>query len=50
MKTNIHPIRASLAVGAWGATIYFLIVGVSVPDAWWAVVAMISTFYFTGQD
>ena len=47
---KIHPIRASLAVGGWGATIYFLIAGIVIPDAWWAIVATITTFYFTSND
>lgn len=43
----IHPIRAALAVAAWGATIYMLVVGIPPPDAWWAIVSGVSVFYFT---
>jgi len=49
--SKIHPIRAALAVGAWGATIYFLAANIVIPDAWWAIVATVSTFYFvTAED
>lgn len=48
MFNKIHPIRAALALVAWGATVYFLLVGIDIPDAWWAIVGGISVFYFTG--
>ena len=49
--SKLHPIRAALAIGAWGATIYFLASSIVIPDAWWAIVATVSTFYFvTAED
>lgn len=45
---KIHPIRAALAISAWGATIYFITVGITLSEAWWALVGGISVFYFTG--
>jgi len=47
---KIHPVRAVLAVAAWGATIYFLAVDISMPDAWWAIVGAVSVFYFTSSS
>lgn len=41
-----HPVRGLLAVSSWLATIYFLAVGIIIPDAWWAIVAGINVFYF----
>jgi len=43
---KIHPIRATLAVAAWLATIAFLVLKIEIPDAWWSIVAAITTFYF----
>ncbi len=39
-------VRPTLAISAWLATIGFLAAGIAVPDAWWALVAAVSTFYF----
>ncbi len=39
-------IRPALALSSWGATIAFLATRITIPDAWWALVAAISTFYF----
>lgn len=39
-------VRPFLAISCWAATIAFLATGINVPDAWWALVAAISTFYF----
>lgn len=39
-------VRPFLAISCWAATIAFLSAGMSVPDAWWALVAAVSTFYF----
>jgi len=48
MWNKIHPVRATLAVTGWLATIFFLWIGVELPEAWWALVSAISVFYFTG--
>jgi len=45
---GVHPVRAFLAVLAWGATVYFLAVGIEIPGAWWAIVGVVSTHYFEG--
>lgn len=45
---QIHPIRATLAVLGWLATIYMAIMQIPIAEAWWALVAGISVFYFTG--
>ena len=47
---KIHPIRATLALSSWIATIYFLAVGIELPEVWWALVTGVSVFYFTTQD
>lgn len=39
-------VRPTLAISAWLATIAFLVMGVSIPDAWWSTVATLTTFYF----
>jgi hypothetical protein len=39
-------VRPFLAISCWCATIAFLSAGMGVPDAWWALVAAVSTFYF----
>ena len=43
---KVHPIRASLAISGWLATIAFLLLGIEIPEAWWALVSAISVFYF----
>ncbi len=45
MGTKIHPIRAALAVIALAATIYMLIAGLAIPDAWWIIVTGLTLFY-----
>ena len=42
---DIHPIRACLAIGAVGATIYMVIAGMAIPDAWWVIVTGLALFY-----
>jgi len=39
-------VRPTLAISSWIATIIFLATGVNIPEAWWALIAAISTFYF----
>jgi len=39
-------VRPFLAIVSWCATIAFLVMGIQIPDAWWAVVSAITTFYF----
>ncbi len=39
-------VRPFLALSSWCATIAFLVLGTHIPDAWWAVVSAITTFYF----
>jgi hypothetical protein len=39
-------VRPFLAISCWAATIAFLAAGMDVPEAWWALVAAVSTFYF----
>jgi hypothetical protein len=39
-------VRPLLALSSWVATIAFLATNVAIPEAWWAIVAAISTFYF----
>ena len=45
-------VRPCLALSAWLATIGFLAARFEIPDAWWALVAAIQTFYFVqrGQE
>ncbi len=42
---KIHPIRALLAIAAVGATIYMVIAGTVIPDAWWIIVTALALFY-----
>lgn len=39
-------VRPTLAISAWLATIAFLSRGIPIPDAWWSIVAALTTFYF----
>ena len=39
-------VRPALALGAMGGTLLFLLLGVSIPDAWWGTLSTIITFYF----
>jgi len=39
-------VRPVLAISTWGATIFFMAKGTTIPDAWWALVGTITTFYF----
>jgi len=41
----IHPIRASLAIGSLAATVYFIVVDISIPDAWWVIVTGLALWY-----
>lgn len=43
---GIHPVRASLALIAWLITGYMMVVNIPIVDAWWAIVGMVSAFYF----
>ena len=48
---DIRPIvRAVLAVGAVGATIYMLIAGIDMHDGWWVAVGAIIAFYFATKE
>ena len=42
-------VRPTLAVSSWIATIIFLRYGVEIPDAWWALLGAITTFYFVNR-
>ena len=42
---KVHPIRAILALSSLAATVYFLVVGVVIPDAWWIIVTALCLFY-----
>lgn len=42
---KMHPVRALLAITALAATIYMLIVGTPIPDAWWVIVTGLALFY-----
>ncbi len=44
-KLKVHPIRAALAVISLLATIYMLVFGVAIPDAWWIIVTGLALFY-----
>jgi len=46
---KIHPVRATLAISSWFATIGFLAFGIAIPDAWWAIVSGINVFYFVAS-
>lgn len=43
---EVHPIRAILAVTGWFATVGFLATGIEMPEAWWAMLGVVSVFYF----
>jgi hypothetical protein len=43
-------VRACLALAAIGATIAQLFLRPDIPDAWWAIMASISTYYFTQRE
>ena len=45
---TIHPIRATLAISSLGATIYMLIQGIEIPDAYWVIVTGLALFYVEG--
>lgn len=47
---KLHPIRAALAVITIGVTAYLLIEGIEVPDAWWAFLGVVGTFYFMSNQ
>jgi len=42
---KIHPVRAALAVISLLSTIYMLIAGLQIPDAWWIIVTALALFY-----
>ena len=46
---GIHPVRAGIAIAVVAATIYFMIVGVAVVDAWWAILGSVVAFYFVSN-
>jgi len=43
-------VRPTLAISGWLATIYFLAAGIAIPDAWWAIVAAFSAYYFAARS
>lgn len=45
MIKDIHPIRATLAIGSIGVTAFMMITGIAVPDAWWVIVTGLSLWY-----
>lgn len=45
MWDKIHPIRATLAIVSVFATIYMVIFGTAIPDAWWVIVTGLALFY-----
>lgn len=48
-RLKVHPIRATLAISGWLATIAMLFVGTDIPDAWWGALGSVTTFYFMGS-
>ena len=42
---KIHPVRAILAISSLGATVYMLVTGLIIPDAWWIIVTALCLFY-----
>lgn len=49
--TNIHPIRATLAISVWGVIIYLSVVGQPVSDGLWVIATAITALYFaTAED
>jgi len=46
---HIHPVRAAIALAATLGTIYFIIAGISISEAWWGVLGVVVAFYFTNQ-
>ena len=51
MLDKIHPIRATLAISAWGAILYMAIAGHTIPDGLWVMAAAITGLYFgTAED
>ena len=44
----IHPIRAALGLLIAGATVAFIVCDIKAPDAWWALLGSVATFYFIG--
>ncbi len=49
IETLRASVRPTLAVSSWAATITFMATNVTIPDAWWALVSAISTFYFVSR-
>ena len=44
-KLKVHPVRAALALISLAATIYMLVAGLVIPDAWWIIVTGLALFY-----
>lgn len=44
-----QSIRATLAIGSLAATVYFIVAGIDIMDAWWVIVTGLSLFYVEGQ-
>ena len=48
---KLHPIRATLAIIAWGIVTYCLVAGTEIPGELWGIAGSITGFYFgTAQD
>ena len=48
---KIHPIRATLAISAWGVILYLSVVGQPVSVGLWAIASAITILYFaTAED
>lgn len=45
---KVHPIRALLALTSLAATVYMIIAGLAVPDAWWVIVTGLCLYYVEG--
>lgn len=46
MFKTLHPVRATLAVSLWIATLYFKYLGIELGPEWWTLVGAVSGFYF----
>ena len=47
---RMHPVRAALALLSLAATIYMLMAGITIPDAWWIIVTGLALFYVEAAD
>ena len=46
---TLHPIRATLAIGSLAATVYMMVTGIPIADAWWVIVTGLALFYVEGE-